>query len=280
MRAAAAARVMNSHLRPIDSTRSTVAAGSATASGKPGKPAPEPISPIRVAARSSGTSSPVRLSSTCTRQARSPSVTELTDARSPASSSNTVSSAARPSGSSAAEGELMAPGRTSLGDERGDDHAAVGLVAFAVGLDPGALFEVLVHDPALLGGHLVHLDRAIAVEGLLCSPIGTRDQDLATALAVPGGIHHDAFALPHPAESGLIAEQLQSVDRLPSFADQEAVVVLACNKGLDPVVALADLDVALEVELGEDALDQLTDPVHRLLRPLPSSDCLRHRPRS
>ena len=155
--AAAIARRMNSHLRPTDSTSSTRAAGSATARTRPGNPAPEPISAIREAAASGSTSSPVRLSSTWTFQACAGSVTELTEARSSASSSSTISSARRAPGS-----RFGGCGRRSLRDERRDDDAAVGLVAFAVGLDPGALFEVLVDDAALLGAHLVHLDRAVA----------------------------------------------------------------------------------------------------------------------
>ena len=100
MPASAAARRMNSHLRPTDSTRSTSEAGSAAARTRPGNPAPEPISAIRRALRRSSISRPERLSSTWTFQARSGSVTELTDARSTESSSRTLTRAARAAGSS------------------------------------------------------------------------------------------------------------------------------------------------------------------------------------
>ena len=165
----------------------------------------------------------MRLSATWTFQARS-STTELTEARSSASSSRTLPSASRPAGV-----ERRGRGRRSLRDERGDDHAAVGLVALAVGLDPGALFQPLVDDAALLGAHRVHLDHVVAAQRLLGGAVGAALERLAAALAVAGGVDDDPFALAQAAEGGLVAEQLQGVDRLAAFADQQAVVVLALD---------------------------------------------------
>src|SRR5215213_5064017 len=158
----------------------------------------------------------------------------------------------------------------SLRDERSDDYAAVRLVAFAVGLDAGAVLEVLVDDAPLLGAHLIHLDRAVALQGPLGGAVGAGDEDLAAALAVASGVEDDALALPHPAEGCLVAEQLQGVDSLPALADQQAVVVLAADHDVDAVITLLDLNLTLKVELVEDLLDQLPDPLRRLRRPVPA----------
>ena len=92
---------------------------------------------------------------------------------------------------------------------------------------------------------------------LLGGAVGAALEGLAAALAVAGGVDDDPFALAQAAEGGLVAEQLQGVDRLAAFADQEAVVVVALDRDGDAVVVLLDLDLAVEVELVEDALDQL-----------------------
>src|SRR5882757_2926554 len=109
-------------------------------------------------------------------------------------------------------------GRRSLRDEGGDDHAAVGLVALAVGLDAGALFEAFVDDATLLGAHRVHFDDVVVGEGLLGGAVGTALARLAAPRAVAGGVDDDAFAVAQAAEGRLVTEQLQGVDRLPSFA--------------------------------------------------------------
>src|SRR4029077_4041391 len=96
-------------------------------------------------------------------------------------------------------------------------------------------------------------------------------QDLATSLAIAGGVEHDAFALTHAAEGGLVAQQLQSVDRLPSFADQQPVVVFPADDRVDPVVVLAHLNLTFKVKLVKDSLDELSDPLGRRFRPLPGS---------
>ena len=109
----------------------------------------------------------------------------------------------------------------------------------------------------------------LPVERLLGGAVGAGDQHLAAALAVAGGVDDDPLALAHAAEGGLVAEQLQRVDRLAALADQQAVVVLAVDDGVDPVVVLADLDLTFKVKLVENPLDQLPHPLGRLRRPIP-----------
>ena len=98
-------------------------------------------------------------------------------------------------------------------------------------------------------------------ERLLGGAVGAALERLAASLAVAGGVDDDPLALTQAAEGGLVAEQLQGVDRLPAFADQQAVVVLAQNGDRDPLVVLADLDLALEIELVEHALDQIAGAI-------------------
>ena len=108
----------------------------------------------------------------------------------------------------------------------------------------------------------------VAAQRLLGGAVGAALERLAAALAVAGGVDDDPLALPQAAEGGLVAEQLQGVDRLAAFADQQAVVVLALDAWRDPVVVLLDLDVAVEVELIEDALDQLAHALGGLVGPV------------
>jgi len=82
-----------------------------------------------------------------------------------------------------------------------------------------------------------------------------------------GRVEDDALAIAHAAESGLEAEQLQSVDRLASFADQQAEVVLPGDHRLDPVVVLANLNLTVKVKLVQNPLNQLPNPLSRLLGP-------------
>ena len=71
-----------------------------------------------------------------------------------------------------------------------------------------------------------------------------------------------------PAEGRLVAEQLQRVDRLAAAADQQPVVLVADDGRLDALLALIELDLTIEIELVEDALEQHGNPLTRLLRPL------------
>ena len=123
----------------------------------------------------------------CTRQARSGCVIELTEAR-----------LLRQQLENLLQRLPLALGRGSLRDERGDDDAPPRLVPFAEGLDPGPLFEVFVHDAPFLRAHRVHLDRDIALQRLLGSPIRPRRKHLAPALPVAGSIEHDPLAVPNP----------------------------------------------------------------------------------
>ena len=100
-------RSITAAFRPTDSIRSTEARGSATASTRPGKPAPAPTSAMRRALASEGTSKPERLSATCTSRARSGSLTVVWGSGSAASASSSSSIC----GSVSRETEPCAPGR-------------------------------------------------------------------------------------------------------------------------------------------------------------------------
>ena len=123
-------------------------------------------------------------------------------------------------------------------------------------------------DAALLGAHRVHLDDVVAAQRLLGGAVGAALEGLAAALAVAGGVDDDPLALAQAAEGGLVAEQLQGVDRLAAFADQEAVVVLALDVTGIRLVVLLDADLAVEVELVEDALDELRDALGGIVGPV------------
>ena len=69
-----------------------------------------------------------------------------------------------------------------------------------------------------------------------------------------------------PAEGGLVAEQLQRVDRLAAPADQEAESSSPSIAARDLLVVLVDLDLGVEVELVEHPLDDRADPLGRLVR--------------
>ena len=221
--ASAMARLMKSHLRPTDSIRSTWALGRATARARPGKPAPAPTSAIRAA---------------CAQLRDLEAGEAVGDVDLPGALVDDGADRGALLGEQLEDlAQRLAAGgverrggvRRSLRDEGGDDYAAAGLVALAVGLDPGALLEALVDDAALLGAHRVHLDDVVGAQRLLGGAVGAALERLAAALAVAGGVDDDPFALAQAAEGGLVAEQLQGVDRLAPFADQQAVVVLALD---------------------------------------------------
>ena len=213
---------MKSHLRPTDSIRSTWASGRATARARPGKPAPAPTSAIRSAVAQLGDLE----AGEAVGDVDLPGALVDHGADRGALLGEQLEDLAQRlrgrAGSSAAVGS-----RAHSATRGATIDAAVGLVALAVGLDPGALFQPLVDDAALLGAHRVHLDDVVAAQRLLGGAVGAALEGLAPALAVAGGVDDDPLALAQAAEGGLVAEQLQGVDRLAAFADQQAVVVLA-----------------------------------------------------
>src|SRR5688572_32941089 len=125
----------------------------------------------------------------------------------------------------------VAPARTprSLGEQRSDHHAALGLLALAVGLDPGPVLEMGVDDAALLSAHRLELDRAPGALHSLGGAIRLAMKDLLPLLAIPGGVDDHPLPLPAAAERGPVAEELQGIDRLAPAADQKPEVV-----ALDP----------------------------------------------
>ena len=145
------------------------------------------------------------------------------------------------------------------------------LVTFAVRLDASPVLEMLVDDAPLLGAHRIELDALAVTQRLLGGPISPGSQSFAATLPVAGRIDDNPLALAYPAKSSLVGKQLQSVDRLPAFADQQAVVVVAGNGSSDPVVLLLDLDLAIEIKLIENTLNNLPNPLRRLLWPVVSS---------
>jgi hypothetical protein len=130
---------------------------------------------------------------------------------------------------------------------------------------------VLVYDAALLGAHRVELNALAVAKRLLGGPIGARGQRFAAPLPVAGRVDDNPLALPHSAKSGLVGKQLQCIDRLPPFPDQQSVVVIATDGSGDPVVLLANLNLATEVKLIENALNNLPNPLSRLPWPVVSS---------
>src|SRR5256885_13584764 len=130
-----AQRRRKSHLRPFASSSVTSRSGSATASGIPGAPPPEPTSTTGPS-YSDTTSNPRRESSRSTCRASSRSRSDVrpgvsTTARSQASSVN-----------------------------RRDDDVAVRLGALARRLDAVELLQPQVHDLPLDGGHRLEVGRA------------------------------------------------------------------------------------------------------------------------
>ncbi len=154
-----------------------------------------------------------------------------------------------------------------LGNERSDDDAAARLVPFAIGLDPGPLFEVFVHHAPFLGAHRVHLDGDIAVQRLLSRPIRPRRKHLTPTLPVARGIEHNPLTIAQPTESGLKAKKLQGIDRLSPFSDQKPKIILTGNDSLNPLLVLPNLNLTIKVKLIEHTLHKLPNPLSGLLRP-------------
>jgi hypothetical protein len=124
---------------------------------------------------------------------------------------------------------------------------------------------VLVHDPALVGAHVLHLDRAALADGVLGGHVGLALQGLALAVAVAGGVNADPLAVRPPLEGDLVAEQLHGVDRLPMAPDQQPDV-LTVDGPANLILVLIDGDIGLEPKLVNDALEQNTHALDRLIR--------------
>ncbi len=122
-------------------------------------------------------------------------------------------------------------------------------------------------DAPFLGTHRVHLNRDVALQRLLRSPIGPRSQNLPATLSVAGNVEHNPFSVPEAPKRRLESKQLQGVDGLTSFADQQPVIIVARDDGLDPLIVLGDLNLTIKVELVENPLDKLLNPRSGLLRP-------------
>ena len=127
---------------------------------------------------------------------------------------------------------------------------------------------MLVNYPSLLGAHRIHLNRASPVQSLLRRSVGPRSKGLASALAVSSRIDHNPFPLPQPPESGLVSQKLKRIDRLAPLPDQQPVILVPVDGGRNPIVVLDDLDLPLQIELVQNPLDKLPNPLRRLLRPI------------
>ena len=119
-------------------------------------------------------------------------------------------------------------------------------------------------DPPLVRAHRVHLDGLLVPDRILGGQVGPAAQGLALAPAIAGRVDRDPLALLAAAEGGLVAEQLDRVDRLAVAADQQADV-LAVDVGADLVLALLDRDRGVQAELLDDPLEQRPNPLGRLL---------------
>src|SRR5688572_28394082 len=110
-----------------------------------------------------------------------------------------ATSAPGPGGRAGARGRerrlRRSPRSLRAGDERSDDHEAIGLVALAVGLDPGAVLEPVVDDTALLRRHRLEVHRAASLDRPVGGLVGLALELLALALAVAGRVDLDALAV-------------------------------------------------------------------------------------
>src|SRR5829696_222774 len=157
------------------------------------------------------------------------------------------------------------PRSTLVGDERRDDHGAIGLLALAERLEAGAVLEPVVDDLPFRWAHRLKLDLLAGLERPLGGAVGLALDRLATALAVAGGVHEHPLAIPAPAEGGAIAEKLHRVDRLRPAADQKPDV-LALDPRQDLLRPLVDLDLGGQVERLDHLLEQGHDALPRLAR--------------
>ena len=126
-------------------------------------------------------------------------------------------------------------------DERRDNEPPVGLLALAVRLDVVAALEVLVHDLALERGHRLEGHRPVVVDGGLGGLVGGGAQRDGAALAIAGGVDHDALADDGALARHPVGDVLDRVDHLAVAADQETEVV-ALEVGADLVGVLLDVD--------------------------------------
>ncbi len=235
---------------------------SATASGRPGKPAPAPRSAMRRAARSASTSSPLSESATWTRHAPF--------------------------------GVTYGGRRRALGGQQRQDRAQrlARLVGELVGgarlraqsLSRGATItqrsgsspSLKVSSPArslrcwwttrrslgVIGSSSISLPvfSARSAARSACS----LDRRLA-ALPVTGGVDHHPLPLLDPAKRRPVAEQLHRVDRLATAPDQKAHV-LPIHPADDPLGVLVDLDLAVDLERVDDPLEDRPHPLGGLGR--------------
>ena len=230
IRAASIARWMKSHFRPTDSIRST-----RQRAGQPPARAPEtpPQSQYR---RSDANPQLLELKpgeAVLDMHPPGPrgSVTELTDARSVSKSSRTVSRRAPTAGRGASSVEPCAAAQNS-------ETEAVRRPRSRRGSSP----SLYVSTPerslrcscttrrscALIGSISTVDSRSVPARrpgrrGTSASPCGGRGT---------GGVDDHPLALAHPPESSLVGDQLQGVDRLPPFADQQPVILVAGDRGV------------------------------------------------
>ena len=114
-----------------------------------------------------------------------------------------------------------------------------------------------MHDLPLDRGHRLELDPLPGRGRLLGHPHGERVERRLPAVAVAGRIDDHRLALVvAAAEEDRVREVLDRVDRLAVPADQHAEVVALADDA-DLLLALLDLDRALDADLVRDPLDDL-----------------------
>lgn len=125
-----------------------------------------------------------------------------------------------------------------------------------------------MHHSPLLGGHRIHLDRVPGAQSLLGGAIRSRLQRLPPPLSIPRGIHNNPFALTHSLEGRLIAKELDRIDRLPPLTNQQPVIVIPFNHGLNPMIVFMNGDLPIQIKLIKDAFNKLPHAIRRLRRPV------------
>src|SRR5919108_3647261 len=148
----------------------------------------------------------------------------------------------------AALGAALAPprrgsprARSSTADQGRHDHAPLGLIALAEGLDARPILEMLVDEPPLGRGHRLELDLLARLEGSIGGAIGLALHRLAASLPVARRVHHDALSILASPERGAVAEELHRIDRLAAATDQQADL-LALHSPDDLLGAFLHLD--------------------------------------